>query len=52
LPSFTFESLHKKLLIIENITIASEPMESNGGYPIGTALVFIGNNLSSFVNTS
>lgn len=46
--SFTFSHLHDKKMIIEAVTIESPLQMIQGGYPIGSGLIFTANNRSFF----
>jgi hypothetical protein len=45
---FIFTHLHGKSMIVDSITITSLFGTSNGGYPIGSGLLFTSDHLSSF----
>ena len=45
---FIFTHLHGKSMIIDSVTITSLFSPSNGGYPIGSGLLFTSDHISSF----
>lgn len=46
--SIVFQSLHDKLIVADSFTIRSSFYPQRGGFPLGAALIFASNTLSSF----
>ena len=50
--SFIFENLQENYMLIDSVTLSSELLSVENGYPLGTALIFTSNVLSSFDSSS
>lgn len=46
--SFVFEHLHRKSMVVNYVKVISTVRPKHGGYPIGSGLIFLSNNLSAF----